>query len=95
MPRTFGDDERVAAEDNRHVMMPTGEPSALVVIEPISGHTSSSFGTDVPVFTWLARRTSMVGFTSGLLPWRIQGLSNHETTVGEFGFPLCTHAGIA
>ena len=33
MPRTFGDDERVAAEDNRDVMMPTWEPSALVVIE--------------------------------------------------------------
>src|ERR1041384_8869217 len=33
MPRTFGDDERVAAENDRDVMMPTGEPSALIVIE--------------------------------------------------------------
>ena len=33
MPRAFGDDERVAAEDDRDVMMPTGEPSAFVVIE--------------------------------------------------------------
>ena len=33
MPRTFSDDERVAAQDDRDVMMPTGEPSAFVVIE--------------------------------------------------------------
>jgi hypothetical protein len=33
MPRTFSDDERLAAQDDRDVMMPTGEPSAFEVIE--------------------------------------------------------------
>jgi hypothetical protein len=33
MPRTFSDDERVAAEDDRDVMVPTWEAPALVVIE--------------------------------------------------------------
>src|SRR5262245_4666236 len=34
MPRAFGDDERVAAENDRDVMMPARIPSALVVIQP-------------------------------------------------------------
>ena len=33
MPRTFGDDERVAAQDDGDVVMPTGEASALEVVE--------------------------------------------------------------
>ena len=33
MPHTFGDDERVAAEDDRDVMMPAGKPTAFVVVE--------------------------------------------------------------
>ena len=33
MPHTFGNDERVAAEDDRDVMMPAGKASSLVVIE--------------------------------------------------------------
>src|ERR1044071_9634710 len=62
---------------------------------PISGHASSSLGTAVTMFTWLARRTSMVGFTSGSLRGRVQGFDNPETVDGGSGFPLCTHAGIA
>ena len=34
MPRTFGDDERVAAEDDRDVMVPAGEGSPFEVVEP-------------------------------------------------------------
>jgi hypothetical protein len=33
MPHTFGDDERIAAQDNRDVVMPTGKASAFEVIE--------------------------------------------------------------
>jgi len=33
MPHTLGDDERVAAEDNRNMMVPAGKPPAFVVIE--------------------------------------------------------------
>jgi len=34
MPRAFGDDERVAAEDDRDVVVPAGEPWLAQVIEP-------------------------------------------------------------
>src|SRR5215475_9459134 len=57
---------------------------------PTSGHGNSSLGTAVPVFTWLARRTSVLGFTSGSLRGWVQGVSNLETTVGGSGFPPCT-----
>ena len=33
MPRAFSDDERVAAQDDGDVMMPSGEASALEVVE--------------------------------------------------------------
>jgi hypothetical protein len=33
MPRTFSDDERVAAKNDGDMVVPTGEPTALVVIE--------------------------------------------------------------
>lgn len=33
MPHTFGDDERVAAKDDRDVMVPAGKPPAFVVVE--------------------------------------------------------------
>ncbi len=33
MPHTFGDDERVAAEDDGDVMVPAGEGATLEVIE--------------------------------------------------------------
>ena len=33
MPHTFGDDERVAAQDDGDVMVPAGEPPAFIVIE--------------------------------------------------------------
>lgn len=34
MPHTFGNDERVAAQDDRDVMVPAGKPPAFVVVEP-------------------------------------------------------------
>src|SRR6185436_6012821 len=34
MPHTFGNDERVAAQDDRDVVVPPGKPAALVVVEP-------------------------------------------------------------
>jgi hypothetical protein len=34
MPHTFGNDERVAAQDDRDVMVPAGIPAAFVVVEP-------------------------------------------------------------
>src|SRR5829696_8638359 len=34
MPHTFGNDERVAAQDDRDVMVPARKSSALVVVEP-------------------------------------------------------------
>jgi hypothetical protein len=34
MPHTFGNDERVAAKDDRDVMVPAGKASAFVVVEP-------------------------------------------------------------
>ena len=34
MPRAFSDDERVAAQDDRDVVMPSREASALEVVEP-------------------------------------------------------------
>ena len=37
----------------------------------------------------LAPRTSMSGFTSGSLRWRVQGFSNPRTVVGGSGFPRC------
>ena len=33
MPRAFRDDERVAAENDRDVVVPTGESTAFVVVE--------------------------------------------------------------
>ena len=33
MPRAFGDDERVAAEDNGDVVMPAGKRASLEVVE--------------------------------------------------------------
>ena len=33
MPHTFGNDERVAAQDDRDVMVPAGKPAAFVVVE--------------------------------------------------------------
>ena len=33
MPHTFGNDERVAAQDDRDVMVPAGKPAAFVVIK--------------------------------------------------------------
>ena len=34
MPHTFGNDERVAAKDDRDVMVPAGKAPAFVVVEP-------------------------------------------------------------
>ena len=34
MPHTFSDDERVAAEDDRDVMVPTGKGASLEVVKP-------------------------------------------------------------
>jgi hypothetical protein len=34
MPHTFGNDERVAAQDDQDVTMPAGKPPAFVVVEP-------------------------------------------------------------
>jgi hypothetical protein len=34
MPHSFGNDERVAAQDDRDVVVPAGKPPAFVVVEP-------------------------------------------------------------
>src|SRR5580704_3394974 len=65
MPRTFGDDERVAAEDDGDMMVPAGERAALEVVEPelplellvrVLGPPALLDGSDDPLLAHAARQ---------------------------------------